>query len=219
LCGGTHLENTAQIGLLTIVSEESVAAGTRRVVALTGRKAMDRIRGHEQLLHQASVALRLSPEELPARVEAMAQELRDLRKKLASVAPPSESVSVEQLAESATSIAGVRVVAAEVPGAGPDALRHLIDQLRRKAAPVVALLASHEEGKVTLIAGASREVVDGGFDCVTWVRAVAKRVGGGGGGRPDMAQAGGKTPETLPEAIQSAPQEAQRLLGQMSNES
>ncbi len=216
LCGGTHLDNTAQVGLLKIISEESVAAGTRRVVALTGRKALDRIREHERMLHQAAVALRTSPEELPARVEVMAYELRDLRKKLANTHPQSEGIPVEQLAENATEVLGVRVIAAEVPDAGPDVLRQLIDQLRRKAAPVAALLASREEDKVTLIAGASREVAEGGFDCVAWIRAVAKRVGGGGGGRPDMAQAGGKNPDALPEAIQFAPKEAERMLGKMS---
>ncbi len=212
LCGGTHLDNTAQVGLLKIVSEESVAAGTRRIVALTGRRALEHINQHEQALHDAAVLLRTSPEELPARVEAMAKEIRELKKKVAQGAAPAEGPSVDQLTDGAVEVCGVRVVAAEVPGASPDALRQLIDQLRRKAAPVAALLASREEGKVTLIAGASREVVGKGFDCVQWVRAVAKRVGGGGGGRPDMAQAGGKDPDALPHALDAAPEEAKKLL-------
>ncbi len=212
LCGGTHLDNTAQVGLLKIVSEESVASGTRRIVALTGRKAMEHIRSHEQALHQAAVALRTSPEELPSRVEAMAHEIRDLRKKLSQAAPQQEGPSIDDLKDGSTEVLGVRVVATEIPGARPDAMRHLIDQLRRKAAPVAVLLASCEEEKVTLIAGASRDIVEQGFDCVAWIRAVAKRVGGGGGGRPDMAQAGGKKPGALPQALQAASEEAESLL-------
>jgi len=212
LCGGTHLENTAQIGLLKIVSEESVAAGTRRIVGLTGRKALEQIRKHERVLHQAAVALRSATEEVPARIEALAHEVRELKKKLAHGASRPEGPSPEQLAQGAFGILGIRVVAAEVPDAGPDALRQLIDQLRRKAAPVAALLASRHDDKVTIIAGASRDVVGKGFDCVAWVRAVAKRVGGGGGGRPDMAQAGGKDPDSLPQAINAAPEEARKLL-------
>ncbi len=212
LCGGTHLDNTAKIGLLRIVSEESVAAGTRRIVALTGKKALERIREHERALHEAAVLVRTSPDELPGRIEAMSKEIRELKKKLAHGAAQAEGPSVEQLAQGAFGVLGIRVVAAEVPGGGPEVLRQLIDQLRRKAAPVAALLASREGGKVTLIAGASREVVEKGFDCVAWVRAVAKRVGGGGGGRPDMAQAGGKNPDALPQALDAAAEEAKKLL-------
>ncbi len=212
LCAGTHLRNTAEVGLLKIVSEESIASGTRRICAVTGQRALERIRAHEQALHQASVLLRTSPEELPARVEAMSKEIRELKKKLAHGASRAEGPTVEQLAQGASEVLGIRVVAAEIPGAGPEALRQLIDQLRRKTPPVAALLASCEEGKVTLIAGASRDVVEKGFDCVAWIRAVAKRVGGGGGGRPDMAQAGGKNPDALPQALEAAPEEAGKLL-------
>ncbi len=212
LCGGTHLDNTAQVGLMKIVSEESVAAGTRRIVALTGRRALERIREHERALHEAAVLLRTSPDELPGRIEAMSKEIRDLKKKAAQGAAQAEGPTAEQLAQGAFGVLGIRVVAAEVPGGGPEVLRQLIDQLRRKASPVAALLASREEGKVTLIAGASRDVVEKGFDCVKWIRAVAKRVGGGGGGRPDMAQAGGKKPDALPDALNVAPEEAKRLL-------
>ena len=108
----------------------------------------------------------------------------------------------------------MKVVIAEVPG-GPNELRQLIDQLRRKAAPVAVLLANRqeEEQKVTLIAGLSRDLVDRGLSAVAWIRAAAAIVGGGGGGRPDMAQAGGKLPEKLPEALEAARGEIERLLG------
>ncbi len=212
LCGGTHLDNTARVGLLKIVSEESVAAGTRRIVAFTGCKALERIRERERALHEAAMLLHAPPEELPARIEAMSKEIRELKKKRAHAPAQAEGPTVEQLAEGAVDVLGTRVIVAEIPAGSPDVLRQLIDQLRRKAAPVAVLLGSREEGKVTLIAGASRDVVGKGFDCVSWVRAVAKRVGGGGGGRPDMAQAGGKKPDALPQALDAAPDEARSLL-------
>ncbi|HYW81317.1 MAG TPA: DHHA1 domain-containing protein, partial [Thermoguttaceae bacterium] len=114
--------------------------------------------------------------------------------------------SVESLLEEATKIGDVTIVAAEVPEAGPDDLRHLIDQLRRKAAPVAVILGSRQEdeGKVMLVTGLSRDLVEQGLDAVAWIRQVAKLVKGGGGGRPDMAQAGGKQPDKLPEALEAA---------------
>jgi alanyl-tRNA synthetase len=114
----------------------------------------------------------------------------------------------------AVDIAGVKLIAAEVPG-GPNELRQGIDQLRRKAAPVAVLLANRqeEEKKVLLIAGLSRDLVERGLDAVKWVKAAAKLVDGGGGGRPDMAQAGGKLPDKLPEALEAARTELKKLLG------
>ena len=109
---------------------------------------------------------------------------------------------------------GVKFVIAEVPG-GPTTCGRLIDQFRRKAAPVAVLLANRqeEEKKVTLIAGLSRDLVDRGLDAVAWIRAASAVVEGGGGGRPDMAQAGGKLPEKLPEALAAARREIEKLLG------
>jgi alanyl-tRNA synthetase len=214
LCGGTHLENTAHVGLVKIVSEESVAAGTRRIVALTGPAALEHVRRQEVLLREAAGALRASPEELPRRVEALSKEVRDLKKKLAAGVTRAEGPSIETLIDEAVDVDGTRLIVAESAVADPNAMRQVIDQLRRKAPPVVALLAARgEEDKVTLIAGASREVVGTGFDAVAWIRATAKVVGGGGGGRPDMAQAGGKLPDKIPQALETARDEARKMLG------
>ena len=127
--------------------------------------------------------------------------------------PQRGAASVDQLLKQAADVGGVKVVIAEVPG-GPNDLRQLIDQLRRKAAPVAVLLANRqeEEQKVTLIAGLSRDLVDRGLDAVAWVRVAANIVGGSGGGRPDMAQAGGKLPDKLPDALEAARGEIERLL-------
>ena len=210
LCGGTHLDNTGQVGPFKILSEESVAAGTRRIVATTGLAALEHIRTMESSLLRTAAALKIPPQEVPDRVELLAKEVRQLKKQVAAGA--RSGITPERLLAEAPVVAGTRVVVAEVPDATADAMRDLIDQLRRKGSPVVVLLASQEEGKVTLIAGVSRDLTKK-VDAVQWVRAAASVVGGGGGGRPDMAQAGGKLPEKLPQALEAALARAQELLG------
>jgi alanyl-tRNA synthetase len=211
LCGGTHLTNSSLVGIFKIVGEESVAAGTRRITALTGRGAMESIRKVQSVVRQAAGLLKIPPEELPERVEALAKEMRQLRKQAA--AGPKGGLSVDQMIATAAEVAGVKVVITEVPG-GPNELRQMIDQLRRKASPVAVLLANRqeEEKKVTLIAGLSRDLVERGLDAVKWVKVASAVVEGGGGGRPDMAQAGGKLPEQLPAAFEVARKEIERLL-------
>ncbi|MBN2475177.1 MAG: alanine--tRNA ligase [Pirellulales bacterium] len=205
LCGGTHLDNTGQIGLLKILGEESVAAGTRRITALTGPAALESVRRRETALAKAAAVLKIPAEEVAGRVESLVKEIRQLKKQLAA-GGRSGATSVEKLLEGAADVSGVRVVVAEVPGAAPQVLRQLIDQVRRKAAPVAVMLGNREEeeDKVLLIAGFSRDLVGRGLDAVQWIRGVAALVDGGGGGRPDMAQAGGKLPQKLPEALQAA---------------
>ena len=212
LCGGTHLGSTGQIGLMKIVSEESVAAGVRRITALTGPAALEHVHHIEALLSKTSSLLKASPEEVPARVESLVKEVRELKKK-ATVAPKSGGPTVEQLLADAAEVSGVRVVTAEVAEATPQLLRDLIDQVRRKASPSAVLLATRQEGgKVLLVAGVSRDLVAKGIDAVKWVTVAAREVGGGGGGRPDLAQAGGKDASKLPEALASARKEMETLL-------
>lgn len=212
LCGGTHLENTGEIGLLKIIGEESISAGTRRITALTGRAALQSVRRKETVLAEAAAVLKIPAEQLAERVEALAKEVRQLKKQLAAGAKAA-GPSVEKLLEDAKQIAGVNVVIAEVPSAGPQTLRQLIDQLRRKAAPVAVMLGTRQgEDKVLLVAGLSRELVDRGLDAVAWIKQPADIVGGGGGGRADMAQAGGKLPKKLPDALAAARAAIEKLL-------
>ncbi|MGO8689142.1 MAG: alanine--tRNA ligase [Thermoguttaceae bacterium] len=213
LCGGTHLDNAAKIGLLKIIGEESVAAGTRRITALTGRAAMDYLRREHAALVRTAAALRITPDEVPERVEALAKELKQAKKQAAAGGAKAEGAGVDGLLSGAVKLGGVNVVVAETSG-GPQVLRQLIDQLRRKAAPIAVLLgAPQDEGKVMLVAGLSRDLVERGLDAVAWVRSAASLVGGTGGGRADMAQAGGKTPEKLSEALAAARAEIEKLLG------
>ena len=203
LCGGTHLDNTSQVGLFKIVGEESVAAGTRRITALTGPASIEKIRQNEQLLAESAALLKVPMANLPGRIEALTKELRTLKKQVAAVSKTGD-LSADKLLEQAVEIAGVKVIVAEVPGGNPATMREQIDQLRRKAAPVAVLLGSRAGGKVALVAGISRDVEARGFSAVEWIRAAAQPVGGSGGGRNDMAQAGGKEPAKLPAAIESA---------------
>jgi alanyl-tRNA synthetase len=211
LCGGTHLENTGGIGLFKIVGEESIAAGTRRITALTGVAALDYVRQTEQALLASAAVLKIPPKEVPERVAALAKEIRDLKKQ-GGVAR-SEGVSADMLLADAVVVHGTKVVVVEVKAAQAPVLRGLIDQLRKAAAPIAVLLASpQEEGKVMLMAGLSRDLVQRGLDAVVWVRSAATIVGGSGGGRPDMAQAGGKDASKISEALQAARSSIQTML-------
>jgi alanyl-tRNA synthetase len=210
LCGGTHLDNSAQVGLFKITGEESVAAGTRRVTALTGAAALEQVRTHEAALHETAALLRVPVAEVPARVAALVKEVRELKKQHAS-APRAGGVTAESLLAGASEQGGVKIVVAEAPGADAGAMRQLIDQLRKAASPVAVLLGSTSDGKVTLVAGVSRELSER-VSAPEWIKGAAEVVGGSGGGKPDMAQAGGKHPGKLPEALAAARRDIEALL-------
>jgi alanyl-tRNA synthetase len=203
LCGGTHLDNSGQIGLFKIVGEESVAAGTRRITALTGAAAVKHMRAAEATLAETAALLKIPPAEVPHRVAALAKEVRDLKKQAAS-APRAGGITAETLLAEAISTGGVKVIVAQAPDADAGAMRQWIDQLRKTASPVAVLLGSAAEGKVTLVAGISHELQDRGVHAGEWIKSAAEVVGGRGGGKPDMAQAGGKHPEKLAEALDAA---------------
>jgi alanyl-tRNA synthetase len=266
LCGGTHLDNTAQVEAFEIIAEESVAAGTRRIVALTGEKAKEYASGTRRALAEASAALGCAIAEVPAAARKLAQRVRELKKALSggpvpaaaatskgeagsgdlspaqmklvlretaralnvgvfdvparlnalaaeaaelekqlAERPQASNVSAESLLASAEWVDDVKMIVAETEGAGPNAMRQWIDQLRKSAAPCGVLLAAREgDEKVVLVAGVSRELVERGVHAGNWVRDAAAAVGGSGGGKPDMAQAGGKHPENLPAALEKA---------------
>ncbi len=201
LCGGTHLENTGQIGLVKITSEESVAAGTRRIVAFTGPAALHYVREQEGRLRELSQLLKVPASELVRRAQTMQDEIRLLKKQLAERRTAGVGTSVDELIGSAAEIAGVKVISREVSGASPDDLRQQIDLIRRKASPCAVLLATQADGKVRLVAGLSRDLVERGLHAGNLVKAAASIMGGGGGGKPDMAQAGGKDPTKIGEAL------------------
>lgn len=212
LCGGTHLDNSGRIGPFRILSEESVSAGTRRITALTGRKALEHVRRAERSLAEIAATLKIPAQDVPGRVAGLVKEVRQLKKQQESA--PKGGLSADSLLAGAADVAGTKVVVAEVPTAGPQVLRQMIDQIRKKSAPAAVFLASpQDEGKVMLVAGLSRDLTERGLSAVDWVRKPAELVDGGGGGRSDMAQAGGKDATHLAEALETAKSEIQRMLG------
>jgi len=213
LCGGTHLDSTGQVGFFKVIAEESVAAGTRRITAVTGQGARRQVAENESLLKQTAAALRVPLQELPRRVAALVTEVRELKKQAGGV-PKGAGVSVESLLAEAFDAGGAKAVVAEIPGCGADAMRSLVDSLRQRVGSVAVLLASTEGDKALLVAGVTRDLIDRGAHAGKWVQATAAVVGGKGGGRPDMAQAGGKLPDKLPEALAEARKVvAQQLAG------
>ncbi len=210
LCGGTHVSSTGQIGMVRVIGEESVSAGTRRVTAVTGHRAVERFRQAENVLAEAASALKVPVAELPSRLATVVKELKDLKK---SKGPSSTAVlSVDDLLAAATDIAGTRVVVADAHGSDAAAMRQCIDQLRRKGSPIAVLLGTAEGEKVTLVAGISRELEALGLSAGNWIKDAATIVGGKGGGKPDLAQAGGKLVDKLPEALATAKRTIEMLL-------
>ncbi len=206
LCGGTHLENTSQVGLFKVVGEESVSAGTRRITALTGKAALDLVRHEEDLLTGISAALKVPPTQAADRITALLDELKALKKQAAQKRPETASkTSADELLAAGSAVGEAVAVIHAVRDASPDDLRRLIDVLRRKApARLAVLLATVAEGKVHLAAGLTPDLVAQGLHAGNWLKEVAPVVGGGGGGRPDLAQAGGKDPDKIPAALERA---------------
>ncbi len=202
LCGGTHLENTGQVGLCKIVAEEPVAKGVRRITALTGPRAIQKIRESENLLKQLVALLKTpQPDDLPNRVAVLQQELRDAKRELTRQSSRSVAGTVGDLLQAAEEIDGVRIIAHAPDGASRETLRDFADQLRRRSASVAILLGAVIDGKVALTAAVSRELIDRGVKASDCIKVAAKVVGGGGGGRPDIAEAGGMFVEKLPDAL------------------
>ena len=202
LCGGTHVQRTGDIGFFRITSESGVAAGVRRIEAVTGLVALHHVQGLEATLNEAATTLRVTGAEVPARLAALNQQLRDLEKDLAALKGKLASVQGDDLAGSALEIRGVKVLAAQLDGADAKTLRDTMDKLKDKLKSAVVVLASVDGGKVQIAAGVTA-------DCVGRVKAgelanhVASQVGGKGGGKPDMAMAGGTEPAQLPAALAS----------------
>ncbi|MCC7084083.1 MAG: alanine--tRNA ligase [Pirellulales bacterium] len=211
LCGGTHVSSTGQIGLFRITSEESVSAGTRRIVALTGRAALQQARKDQAELGEIATALRVPASEIPRRVAALAKEVRELKKQVAH-GPRGAGITPQKLIEESTEVRGATVIIADVPGVEAGGMRELIDQVRRKSSPAAILLASAADEKVTIVAGLTRDLVDRGLSAGEWIKPVAEAVGGKGGGKPEMAQAGGKLTDQMPAALAAAKTRIEKLL-------
>lgn len=204
LCGGTHVRATGEIGLVRVLAETSVAAGVRRIEAATGEGALRAAKREERLVRDICETLHASEDDVAGRVEKMAARVRELEKQIEKMQIKQASTNVEALAGQAKTVAGVKFIAAEMPGLNPAALRTAADALKEKLGSGVILLGAEFEGKLTLIAAASKDLAGSKVHAGQLVGAVAKLVDGSGGGRPDFAQAGGKSPEKLTAALQQA---------------
>jgi alanyl-tRNA synthetase len=204
LCGGCHLKNTAFMGMFLITSESSVAAGVRRIEALTGRKAYDYVVNMRQTLTEAAHAFKTRPEMLIEKISDLHDENTRLSKEIQAMKKDSAKDIVSDLLASACDFNGAKCVTARVDGLSADEMRNLCDGLKDKLQSAVILLVSTDENKGMIIASATKDVVAGGFDCGAFIKKVAASVGGGGGGKPDMAQAGLKDVSRADEAVQNA---------------
>jgi hypothetical protein len=204
LCGGTHVAETGDIGLFLITSEGSVAAGIRRIEAVTGRGAYELVQRRFRALHQAAGMLATTPEGVPDKVTSLQADLSAARKQIASLRQNLASAELTGQLETAQEVKGVHVLTATLPGADIEALRQMVDRFRQRyPQSSVAVLASVSDGRPTLIAAVTEDLVSRGLNAGELVKFVASPLGGGGGGRPTLAQAGGKDASRLEEALSS----------------
>ena len=201
LCGGTHLDNTAEIGSFYIISESSVAAGIRRIEAVTGEKAYTWARERLNLLNEAAAFLETSPFELLSKTEMLETRLKELDKELDLLRAQGAQAEFSKKLQNIQQVAGVPVLSAIIPNSNADALRGLTDQFRQQYPSGVVVLGTVSHEKPMLIAAVTPDLIARGIKAGDLIKRVAAVVGGGGGGRPDMAQAGGKDPDKLSEAL------------------
>ncbi|MDA7979803.1 MAG: alanine--tRNA ligase [Pirellulales bacterium] len=275
LCGGTHLDNSTEVGEFELLSEEGISSGVRRIVALTGDKAkqhakivddaltrtagllacdeagvpsaveavIDRVRalkkqlttgvkgevlgngkskssnsgkldhrGRREVMTAAAHTLNVAVADVPGRVEQLLAEVNKLQTQ-ASAAADSPQLSADDLIAGAEDISGARMIVADAGTAHPNQMRQWIDQVRKKVSPVAVMLVGKQGEKAMLVAGVTDDLIERGANAGQWVGETAKIVGGGGGGRPNMAQAGGKDPAKIPEALEKAREVMRAVLG------
>jgi len=212
LCGGTHVPNTGVIGTFKIISEQGVAAGVRRIEALTSKGAFDYYKKLEDELHAASIAAKTEPSKLTEKIEAMLAEIKALNSENQKLKDKMAKESVGDVMSNVVEVGTYKVLPVSVSGIDMNALRNLGDDLKAKIGSGVVVLASDMDGKVNLIVMATDDAVSEGAHAGNIVKKIAPMVGGGGGGRPNMAQAGGKNPAGISEALNSGVEEAKTML-------
>ena len=204
LCGGTHLGSTAQAGLVKILGESGVAAGVRRVEALTGENAIEYYSQKEEQLNDVAAVLKTSPQDSIKKAETLGAELKAAVKEIEQLKDKLVSGSFDEVLAGAVDIKGIKAVTARFDQLDADALRNTCETLRSKLGSGIVVLASSLGGKVGFVAMATKDAVERGVHCGNIIREAAKAAGGGGGGRPDMAQAGGKDAAKIDEALKCA---------------
>jgi alanyl-tRNA synthetase len=212
LCGGTHVKALGDIGLFKIIGEAGIASGVRRIEAVTGATALDWVEADEDRLLRLAGLLKGGREDVDQRVAQLLERSRRVEKELEQLKAKLASSAGQDLSSQASDVEGIKVLAARLDGADPKALRVTLDQLKDKLGSAVVVLATESEGKVSLIAGVTKDLTDR-LKAGDLIREVADKVGGKGGGRPDMAQAGGSDPAGLPAALDLVTDWVRRQLG------
>ncbi|MDY6983867.1 MAG: alanine--tRNA ligase, partial [Pseudomonadota bacterium] len=200
LCGGTHVQRTGDIGLFRITQESGIAAGVRRIEAVTGRKALERSREQDKRLQNLAALVKASPDAVIDKVQQLVAANRALEKELQQLKAKAAAAAGADLAAQAQTVNGIKVLATEVQGIESKALRDTAEQLRNKLGSAVVVLAVNEGGKVSLVVAVSKDLTDR-IKAGELVGKLAAHVGGKGGGRPDMAMAGGTNPAGLEQAL------------------
>ncbi len=203
LCGGCHVNNTAEIGLFKITSESGIGAGTRRIEAKTGQGAYEYVEHKQAMLQKAAALLKTTDDQVPQRIEVLFSEMKDLQKENESLSARLANIEASQLIQQTEEVEGIPLLAAKVDVKDMNALRQMVDEFKQQLDSGIILLATENGGKVHLAGSVSKDLVDKGYHAGHMIKQAATICGGGGGGRPDMAQAGGKNPEKIAEALDS----------------
>ena len=212
-CGGTHVKNTSEIMAFKIISETGVAAGVRRIEALTSQGLLDYYDTLEKKMNEAAKLLKASPDNLAEKITHVMSENKTLHSEVESLKSRLAQDAMGDVMDQVQEVKGVKLLAAEVDGVDMNGLRDLGDQMKEKLGEGVVVLASGNEGKVSLMVTATEGAMKQGAHAGNLIKAIAGLVGGGGGGRPNMAQAGGKNPAGIKDALAKA---VEALEGQLS---
>lgn len=206
LCGGCHVKNTAEIGLMKIVSESGIGAGVRRIEAVTGKAAYQYMTSQVDILKEASLLLKSNLKDVPEKVQQMHSQIKKLQRENESLSAKLGNMEAGSLIDEVVKVDGVAVIAKKVDVGDMDSVRSLVDTLKNKLGSGIVVLGTVNNDKVNIVAGVTADLVSKGYHAGKIVKEVATRCGGGGGGRPDMAQAGGKNPEELQNALDFVPE-------------
>lgn len=201
LCGGCHVSNTSSIGIFKIVSESGIGAGTRRIEAVTGEAAYRLMNEQIHRLNEAAEKLKSSPKDIITRVENLILEMKEIQRENESLSAKLSNIEAGSLIDRVKVLDGIKVLASKVQDVDMNNLRNMVDDLKQKIESGIVVIGSVQDDKVNIIAGVTKDLIDKGYHAGKLVKEVASRCGGGGGGRPDMAQAGGKDPDKLDSAL------------------
>jgi alanyl-tRNA synthetase len=204
LCGGCHVVNTSEIGLFKIISESGIGAGIRRIEAVTSKQAYELLSGRLEILQQAAQLVKANEAAVPEKIEGLFHEMKQLKKEAESLRAKIANKEAASMLDHVEKVAGISVLAQKVDVRDMKQLRSMVDDLKQKLDSGIILLAMENNDKVQLAAGISKDLVDKGFHAGHLIKQAAEACGGGGGGRPDMAQAGGKDPSRINQALQTA---------------